>query len=80
MLFGKLPQIAGIGIFHIEKFKKWGRGRKRWRRASWMEMNHMRSRPCLDPDSNTTTEKRKLPKMHQENSKMYLLFDVFLRS
>lgn len=41
MLFGNYLKIAGIGIFHIEKFKKGGRGRKMENEGE-LEMNHMR--------------------------------------
>lgn len=48
MLFGNYLKIAGIGIFHIEKFKKWRRGKDGERERAGDEP-HAMSRPCLDP-------------------------------
>lgn len=59
MLFGNYLKIAGIGIFHIEKFKKGGEGEKDGERGRAGDEPHAMSRPCLDSDSNTPTVKKK---------------------
>lgn len=59
MLFGNYLKIAGIGIFHIEKFKKRGEGEKDGERERAGDEPHAISRPGLDPDWNTPTLKKK---------------------
>lgn len=61
LLSGNYLKIAGIGIFHIEKFKK-RRGEKDEERERAGDEPHAISRPCLDPDSNTPTVKKKKKK------------------